>query len=354
MAEMGVHDFLNDEERWSAVLRRDRTADGNFFYAVETTGIYCRPSCGARIPRREHVRFYASGAAAEMAGFRPCKRCRPKEAAPAERRAAAVAAACRMIEEAEESPSLDELARSAGMSRFHFHREFRAITGMTPKAYADAYRAQRVREELTQADKVVDAIYDAGFNSSGRFYAKSSELLGMTPTAFRRGGGGETIRFAVGQCWLGSVLVAATSKGVCAISFGDDPNALVCDLQDRFRDAQIIGADEDYERLVARVIGFVEMPSRGLDLPLDVRGSAFQQRVWQALREIPAGTTTSYGEIAVRIGHDGAGRAVARACAANPLAVAIPCHRVVRTDGSLSGYRWGIARKRELLMREAS
>lgn len=346
--------FLDDDQRWAAVVRRDHGADGAFLCAVQTTGVYCRPSCGSRQPLRGHVRFYATCEDAEAAGFRPCKRCRPNEGAPAERRAAAIAMACREIEEAEESPSLEDLARSAGMSRFHFHREFKAVTGMTAKAYADAHRAKRVRNQLTQTETVVDAIYGAGFNSSGRFYARSADLLGMTPTAFRRGGSGETIRFAVGQCWLGAVLVAATGKGICAISFGDEPDALVRDVQDRFPQAQLIGGDEEFEQLIAQVVGFVEIPSRGLDLPLDVRGSVFQQRVWQALREIPAGSTASYGEIAERIGQRGAGRAVARACASNPLAVAIPCHRVVRADGSLSGYRWGVERKRALIAREAS
>jgi AraC family transcriptional regulator of adaptative response/methylated-DNA-[protein]-cysteine methyltransferase len=345
--------FCDDDARWEAVVRRDRAADGTFYYAVRTTGVYCRPSCAARLARREHVRFHATCAEAERAGFRPCKRCRPREAPLAVRQAAAVAAACRAIAEADGMPSLNDLAQSAGMSRYHFHRLFKALTGVTPKAYAGAHRAQRVREELTRRTTVTEAIYGAGFHSGGRFYATSSELLGMTPTAFRAGGSGAVIRFAVGECWLGAILVAATDKGVCAILLGDDPGALVRDLQDRFPKAQLIGGDADFEHVVARVVGFVEAPELGLDLPLDVRGTAFQQRVWQALREIPAGGTASYTDIARRIGAPNAGRAVGQACASNALAVAIPCHRVVRHDRTLSGYRWGVERKRALLDREA-
>jgi AraC family transcriptional regulator of adaptative response/methylated-DNA-[protein]-cysteine methyltransferase len=259
-----------------------------------------------------------------------------------------------VIEAAEEMPDLNALAEAAGMSRFHFHRVFKSITGLTPKAYAAAHRAQRVRNELSQSDTVTDAIYGAGFNSNGRFYATASEVLGMTPTAFRSGGTGASIRFAAGECSLGSILVAATGTGVCAILLGDDPGALVRDLQDRFPKARLIGGDEAFEQWVARVVGFVETPALGLDLPLDVRGTVFQQRVWQALREIPAGSTASYTEIAERIGSPKAVRAVAQACAANAIAVAIPCHRVVRQDGALSGYRWGVERKRALLDREAT
>jgi AraC family transcriptional regulator of adaptative response/methylated-DNA-[protein]-cysteine methyltransferase len=238
------------------------------------------------------------------------------------------------------------------MSRFHFHRIFKEATGVTPKAYAAAHRANRLREELPRSNSVTEAIYGAGFNSSGRFYAGSTDMLGMAPKNFRTGGDGTAIRFALGQCSLGAILVAATAKGVCAIALGDEPEALLRDLQDRFPKAQLIGGDRDFERLVATVIGFVEAPQLGLDLPLDVRGTAYQQRVWQALQAIPAGSTASYTEIAKRIGRPKAVRAVAQACAANTIAVAIPCHRVVRNDGAISGYRWGVERKRSLLARE--
>ena len=351
MAAKAAPGFPDEESRWQAVIGRDRRADGQFYYSVATTGVYCRPSCGARLPRRENVAFHASTEAAERAGFRPCKRCRPDET---DRQAAAVAEACRIIEQAETPPSLAELADAVGISQFHFHRVFKAATGVTPKAYADAERARRVRAALDGKGTVTEAIYDAGFNSNGRFYAAAPGRLGMTPTRFRKGGEGETVRFAIGQTSLGAILVAATDKGIVAIQFADDPDALVRDLQDRFPKARLVGGDAEFEALVAKVVGSVEKPSAGFDLPLDVRGTAFQQRVWQALREIPVGTTASYADIAERLGSPKAVRAVAGACAANDIAVAIPCHRVVRNDGALSGYRWGVERKRALLDREAA
>ena len=346
--------FRSDEERWAALVDRDAGAEGEFYYSVSTTGVYCRPGCPSRRPRREHVRFHASREEAEDAGFRACRRCRPHEPPVAQRHAEAVAAACRLIEGAEEIPTLDALAAAAGMSRFHFHRVFKSATGCTPRAYAAARRADRMREALREGGTVTDAVYDAGFNSNGRFYAAAPEILGMTPVTFRRGGEGETIRFAVGACSLGTVLVAATARGVCAIGLGDDPDALMHDLEDRFPRARLVGGDPEFEARVAQVVAFVEAPALGLDLPLDIRGTTFQQRVWRALRDVPAGATATYGEIAERIGAPGAARAVASACASNPLALAIPCHRVVRNDGTLSGYRWGVERKRALLDREAS
>jgi AraC family transcriptional regulator of adaptative response/methylated-DNA-[protein]-cysteine methyltransferase len=301
------------------------------------------------------VAFYALPEDAERAGFRPCRRCRPNEASLRERQAAAVTAACRVIETADEPPTLDTLAKAVGMSPYNLHRTFKAMTGVTPKAYADSHRARLVQANLARGERsVTETIYEAGFNSSGRFYATTNERLGMKPREYRQGGKNIDIHFAVGESALGSILVARSEKGVCAISLGDDPEALVRDLQDRFPMASLIGGDEAFEAIVAKVVGFVEDPSRGLDLPLDVRGTAFQQRVWQALRCIPAGKTASYAEIAKDIGLPKAVRAVAGACAANALAVAIPCHRVVRSDENLSGYRWGIDRKRELLRREAA
>jgi AraC family transcriptional regulator of adaptative response/methylated-DNA-[protein]-cysteine methyltransferase len=341
------------DPRWAAVVARDSKSDGRFVYSVRTTGVYCRPSCPSRLARPENVRFHATCADAERAGFRPCKRCRPNEPALVEQQAKKVAEICRVIEASATVPSLEELAARAGLSTFHFHRVFKAITGLTPKAYAAAHRARRVRNELRRDRSVTEAIFDAGFNSSGRFYESAEPMLGMTPTEFCAGGRNARIRFAVGECSLGSILVASSQKGVCAISLGEDPDALVRDLQDRFPRAELIGGDAEFEQLVAKVVSFVESPALGLDLPLDVRGTAFQQRVWQALRKIPAGTTVSYSEIAKRIGAPRAVRAVAQACAANTLAVAIPCHRVVRNDGGLSGYRWGVERKRALQQAEA-
>ena len=277
-----------------------------------------------------------------------------KNPALAEQHVARVVEVCRLIESAEGVPNLEQLAAHAGLSVHHFHRVFKRVTGLTPKAYVAAHRAKRVRDQLDRYGTVTEAIFDAGYNSNSRFYEKSNQLLGMTPSSYRAGGANTEIRFAIGECSLGSILVASSKKGVCAIFMGDDPDVLARDLQDRFPKSNLIGGDAEFERLVAKVVGFVEAPAIGLDLPLDVRGTAFQQRVWQALREIPAGSTASYSEIANRIGSPKAVRAVAGACAANALAVAIPCHRVVRNDGELSGYRWGVERKRALLKREAN
>jgi AraC family transcriptional regulator of adaptative response/methylated-DNA-[protein]-cysteine methyltransferase len=341
------------DPRWAAVAARDPKADGGFFYSVRTTGVYCRPSCAARLARPENVSFHATAEAAQRAGFRPCKRCKPDQAARAEQQAATIAELCRYIAGADETPTLAQLAQHAGISPYHLHRLFKRVTGLTPKVYAAAGRAGRVREQLERGGSVTAAIYDAGYNSNGRFYEESNQVLGMTPTEYRDGGGDTEISFAIGECSLGAILVATSHRGVAAISIGDDPQALVQTLQDRFPHARLIGGDAGFEQLVARVVGLVEAPALGLDLPLDVRGTAFQQRVWQALRAIPAGETASYAEIARRIGAPKSVRAVAQACGANLLAVAIPCHRVVRTDGALSGYRWGVERKRTLLQREA-
>jgi len=343
----------SDDRRWQAVESRDRLSDGQFYYSVATTGVYCRPSCPARLANRRNVRFHRTCEEAEAAGFRPCKRCKPREASLTAQHAVKVAAACRLIEAADEAPNLALLANGVGLSPHHFHRMFKAVLGVTPKAYALAHRNKRVREALDRSTSVTEAIYEAGFNSNGRFYANSSDILGMTPSDYRAGGANADIKFAVGECSLGSILVAASSRGVCAILLGDEPDELVRDLQDRFANARLIAGDRAFETLVARVVGFVETPNTPLDIPLDVQGTAFQHKVWQALRDIPAGTTASYAEIAERIGLPKSVRAVAQACAANALAVAIPCHRVVRTDGALSGYRWGIARKRALIEREA-
>jgi AraC family transcriptional regulator, regulatory protein of adaptative response / methylated-DNA-[protein]-cysteine methyltransferase len=343
-----------DEERWQAVSRRDPAFDGKFLFAVRTTCVYCRPSCASRPAKRENVSFFDTGALAEKAGYRACKRCRPDQFDAPDPQVQAVKRACERIEAAEEAPKLADLAASVGLSPYHFHRVFKTITGVTPKAYAAEMRARRAADKLRTAGTVTEAIYDAGFNSSSRFYENTDARLGMTPGAVRRGGAGAVIRFAVGEASLGAVLVAATNKGVCAILLGDDPQALVRDLQDRFPRAEFKGGDAEFERTVAEVVGLVEAPGQRLDLPLDIRGTAFQQRVWAALSAIPSGKTATYAEIARVIGQPKAVRAVAQACGANPLAIAIPCHRVVRSDGDLSGYRWGVERKRKLIDREAA
>jgi AraC family transcriptional regulator of adaptative response/methylated-DNA-[protein]-cysteine methyltransferase len=342
------------DPRWARILARDKAADGRFWYSVATTGVYCRPSCPSRTANPKNVALYDTLAQAKASGFRPCKRCRPDGDSPEAENAARVARACRLIEQGEELPSLTQLAEAAGLSAGYFHRLFKAATGLTPKAYAQACRAERVRERLAEGQSVTATIYDAGFNSSGRFYEKARDMLGMTPSRYRAGGADEHIRFAVGQSSLGPILVASSAKGVAAILMGDDPDALVRDLQDRFPRARLTGGDADYEQLVATVVGFIEAPQIGLDLPLDVRGTAFQQRVWRALRDVPPGRTVSYADIARAIGAPKAVRAVAGACAANALAVAIPCHRVVRNNGALSGYAWGVERKRALIEREAA
>ncbi len=352
-AQQIAADYTSETVRWTAVRERDGAADGRFWYSVKSTGVYCRPSCGARAALRRNVAFHDSREAAEAAGFRPCLRCKPEQPPLAERHAEVVAQACRLIDASDGAPDLDSLAAACGMSRFHFHRIFKAGTGITPKAYALARRAARLTQSLGAAPSVTDAIYAAGFGSSGRFYADAGERLGMTATRYRSGGKGATIRFAIGQCTLGAILVAATEIGICAILMGDDAGQLARDLQDRFPAADLQGADAAFEQTVAKVVGLVEAPGIGCDLPLDVRGTVFQQRVWQALRQIPSGSTVSYAELAARIGLPGGARAVAGACAANPVAVAIPCHRVVRNDGALSGYRWGVERKRALLDRES-
>jgi len=346
--------YLTDRERWNAVSHREKNADDAFVYSVKTTGVYCRPSCPARLARRENVAFHPTPKDAERAGFRACKRCKPNTLSARTEQAAIIAEACKLIVVAEEPLPLNALAEAVGMSPSHFHRMFKSMTGLTPKAYATAHRAKRMHEELSHPGTVTSAIYNSGFNSNGRFYAESNKRLGMKPTEFRAGGQGATIRFAVGECSLGSILVAASDLGICSIAIGNAPGKLVKELQDRFPNAELIGGDKQFERMVARVVAFVENPSVGLELPLHVQGTAFQQRVWKALCQIPCGTTCTYSELAKELGQPKATRAVAGACAANNLAVAIPCHRVVRTNGSLSGYRWGIERKEKLLRSESA
>ena len=342
------------DPRWATVLARDPQNSGNFYYAVSTTGVYCRPSCPSRRAKPENVAFYESCAAAERAGFRPCRRCRPRAPSLADERAAIVASVCRYIDADTETPTLALLARRAGLSAYHFHRVFKSVTGLSPRAYVLARRAQRLSGELRRGGTVTQAILDAGYNSGGHFYATSKQLLGMTPRSYRDGGANAEIRFTVAECTLGRILVARSDQGICAISLGDEPGGLRRELQDRFPKARLIGGDADFERWVAQVVRLVDSPAVGLRLPLDIRGTTFQRRVWRALQQIPAGSTASYSDIARRIGAPTAVRAVAQACAANPLAVAIPCHRAIRRDGALSGYRWGLSRKRALLEREGA
>ena len=341
------------DPRWAAIVSRDASSDGTFYYSVRTTGVYCRPSCASRIARPENIQFHLTCGDAEKAGFRPCKRCKPNQAGIAEQNAKKIAKACRLIERSDEAPSLGILSKHVGMSAFHFHRTFKSITGLTPAEYAAAQRSNRVRSSLERNNTVTNAIYEAGFNSSGCFYESSTQVLGMTPSNFRAGGANTDIFFAIGECSLGSILVAQSEKGVCSILIGDDPQLLAHDLQDRFPKANLIGDEPKYQEVIAKVVGLIERPGIGLELPLDIRGTAFQQRVWKALQQIPPGSTATYSEVAAKIGMPKAVRAVAQACGANALAIAIPCHRVIRNDGSLAGYRWGVERKRVLLEREA-
>ena len=343
---------MTDEECWNALLSRDVSADGSFFYAVMTTGVFCRPQCASRRPLRHNVRFFADRASAEKAGFRACKRCRPDcDTLP---ETAMIARACRMIEESEIPPSLDDLAATAGLSRFHFHRVFRRITGLTPRAYASARRDERTRDALRRSDSVTGALYDGGFQSSGRFYGAAPGMLGMTPTRFRASGAGERITHAAAPCSLGWIQIAATEKGICALHLGDTPEMLQAELRGWFAQAELTRDEAGLASLLRQAIKLVEEPREACSLPLDIRGTAFQRRVWQLLSEIPPGETVSYTELARRAGNPKAIRAVAQACASNRLGLAIPCHRAIRGDGTLAGYRWGIARKKALLERERS
>ncbi|HEY2951482.1 MAG TPA: bifunctional DNA-binding transcriptional regulator/O6-methylguanine-DNA methyltransferase Ada [Verrucomicrobiae bacterium] len=344
--------YATAARRWLALQRRDAGADGQFVYSVATTGVYCRPTCPSRLALRENVAFYDTGAEAERAGFRPCKRCRPEGVSQRQRQAEAIAKACRIIDGADSAPSLDALAKAVGLSRFHFQRLFKRLAGVTPRQYAAARRTGRVRSQLRTRPSVTEAIYGAGFSSSSRFYERSSDTLGMTPREYRSGGLGVPIRYAVAACPFGLVLVAGTARGICAVRFGNERATLERELRQDFPQATLAKGDKAFVDWVKTMVQLIKQPAGRIDLPLDIRGTAFQQRVWQALREIPAGQTVSYSEVAARIGQPAAVRAVARACAANPVAVIVPCHRVVKSDGELSGYRWGVERKRQLLKRE--
>jgi AraC family transcriptional regulator, regulatory protein of adaptative response / methylated-DNA-[protein]-cysteine methyltransferase len=339
--------------RWAAVQRRDPSHDGHFYYAVRTTGVYCRPSCPSRPARSDNVSFYDSGELARQAGFRACLRCKPDDATADAARRQLVLNACATLECSDSGVKLDALAESAGMNRHHFHRVFKSVVGLTPKAYFQAVRAKRVQAALRDAGSVTEALYDAGFNSSSRFYEGTRSTLGMQPKQLLDGAKGQQIRYAVEPCALGVVLVAATEKGVCGIEFGESAHDLVQRLRDRFPKASLVPGDPDFQDWIGRVLRYIEHPRGLLELPLDVRGTVFQRQVWDALGTIPSGQTASYGDVARAIGQPKAVRAVAQACASNDIALAIPCHRVIRGDGQLSGYRWGAQRKTELLRREA-
>jgi len=346
--------FSNEDSRWEAVVQRNSQAEGAFVYGVMTTGIYCRPVCASRLPYRENVQFFDRWENAEEAGFRPCKRCTPQAAQLPNEAVAAVEKACKMIEEAEKEPTLNQLADAVGLSPAHFHRLFKKTVGITPKQYATEKRLSRMRTNLQGDSTVTEAIYQTGYGSSSRFYEKATESLGMKPTEYREGGAGLSIRYAIVVSYLGWVLVAVTDRGICRIDFSDSQEILRKRLESTFPKAGFVEDDPDIGMIAAQTIAFLEAPEQGLDLPLDVQGTAFQHRVWTALQNIPAGTTASYGEIARQLGNPKAARAVAGACASNPIAVAIPCHRVVRSDGELGGYRWGMERKRTLLERESN
>lgn len=338
---------LDDDQRWAAVLRRDRAMDGQFVTGVLSTGIYCRPSCAARHPRRDNVRFFANGNEARETGLRACLRCRPDEVAADE---AGIAQAIRLIEQAEEPPTLEQLAQVAGYSPFHFHRLFRRATGVTPAAYVRAERAKRAERALKESDTVTEALYDAGYAAPARFYADVPDRLGMKPSTWRDGGRGETIRWGVAWTDFGPLLVAATERGICRVAF--EPDDAV--LRELFPNARIEQGGAILEGLLADAVDYVTKPGRAMTLPLDVRGTAFQQAVWRELSRIPPGETLSYAALAARAGNPKAVRAVGSACGANPVAVLIPCHRAVRADGSLGGYAWGLPIKEKLLEREAA
>ncbi len=346
--------FLSDNDKWNALVQRNIRSDDAFFYGVLTTGVYCRPVCSSRLPNRRNVRFFSTCEEAEKAGFRPCKRCHPNDKERQDPKTLAVLNACRMIEDADNPLNLEEIAEKAGFNAYYFHRIFKRIVGVTPKQYAMEIRLKKTRACLQSGQTVTEAIYNSGFESSSRFYEKSTAVLGMTPSAYKNGAPDIQIQHAVVQSYIGWVLVAMTEKGICSVTLGDSPEKLIEDLYQSFPKAKFKEPDQNFEAVLAKVLTLITAPySRSFELPLDIRGTAFQRRVWDALQQIAPGSTASYAEIAASIGQPSAARAVAHACAANPVALVIPCHRVIRRNGKLSGYRWGVERKRNLLERES-
>lgn len=341
-----------DERRWQAVCERDACADGQFVFAVLTTGICCRPSCRSRRALRENVRFYPDVETAQAEGFRPCKRCQPEKIAPQQQKVEKVAAACRLLEQ-EVPITLEALARQLAVSPYHFHRIFKSVTGMTPKAWQQAWRARRLREALGQGEKITDAALAAGFPDNSSYYQQADAMLGMTARQFRRGGENTDITWVCDDSPLGRCLVAESVRGVCAVLPGNDDASLYEELASIFPNARLHPGDDAFRLRVAQVFSHLADHRHPVSLPLDLRGTAFQLQVWQMLRQIPAGETRSYRQVAQSLGRPGAVRAVASACAANKLALVIPCHRVIRENGALSGYRWGTPRKAQLLAREA-
>ncbi len=346
------------ENYWNAVVARDRAMDGVFLYAVLSTGIYCRPSCPSKRPSRENVIFFNSREAAENAGFRPCKRCKPETAGEKDAKQRVIEKVCRYIDTHPDEPvTLEALGRATGISPFHLQRTFKAVTGITPRAYADSRRLNALKSGLREGHSVTRSMYDAGYGSSSRLYERASSQLGMTPARYQKQGSGVNIHYTVAQTSIGKMLLAATERGICSIRFSDSAAVLERDLRTEYPKAEIARADEKLGKRVATLRAMISGKAAGAEgsktLPLDIQATAFQRRVWEALQEIPRGTTKSYGKIAAELGQPNAARAVARACATNPVAVAIPCHRVVREDGSLGGYRWGMERKKRLLAVEA-
>ncbi|MDP2863006.1 MAG: bifunctional DNA-binding transcriptional regulator/O6-methylguanine-DNA methyltransferase Ada [Desulfobacterales bacterium] len=345
--------FFTDDDKWNALVQRNVQSNGVFFYGVLTTGVYCRPICASRLPNRRNVRYFDTCEEAEKAGFHPCKRCHPNDKDWQDSQTLAVLNACRIIENADNPLNLEDIAARIHLSTFHFQRLFKKILGVTPKKYAMEVRLKRTRACLQSGQTVTEAIYHSGFESASRFYEKSTAILGMSPSAYKNGAPDIQIQHAVVQSYIGWVLVASTEKGVCSVSIGDTPEKLKADLYRRFPKAKFKNPDPNFEDILAKVLAFIEAPhSRSFELPLDILGTAFQRRVWDALQGIAPGSTASYTEIATRIGNPSAARAVAQACAANPIAVVIPCHRVVRSDGKPGGYRWDVERKSNLLARE--